>query len=360
MTRDEFASAINKKYSPNTAIPVGRVVRPNCLSTTSLEMDIATGGGWRWGRTHLIYGPEDSGKTTLASRMCSEVSRYCRNCREINCSCGNFERCRTLWIDKEGTLDPVWAATNGMSSEEDLVVLPDCGEDVVDIGNAAIRDEVFDCIVLDSVDATRPIKELEESSNGPHQMGRHAKLVNDMVRKWNNTSLDIRSEGKKQPLILLINQIRSSMSMYGSPFSVPGGDAQKFYSSVIIRLKRSSINPADTPNAFVEISGVVERNKGAIAKREFTFNLALQPHNIVANGKVAASYEPGEVNNIESIIKHLRKADFIKCGGGKWSFELPDKGKVEAVGKGGLFEAIKADEEIYQTLYDLTVKSMEI
>ena len=188
------------------------------VSTGSIGLDIALGiGGVPRGRIVEIYGPESSGKTTLALHIVSEAQKKGGTC---------------AFIDAEHALDPVYARKLNVDVEELLISQPDAGEQALEIADTLVRSGAIDVIVIDSVAALVPRAELEGEMGDTH-VGLQARLMSQALRKLTG------SINRSQCLIIFINQIRMKIGvMFGSPETTTGGNALKFYSSVRLDIRR--------------------------------------------------------------------------------------------------------------------------
>ncbi len=188
------------------------------LSTGSLSLDVALGiGGLPRGRIIEIYGPESSGKTTLALHVLAEAQK--------NGGVGAF-------IDAEHALDPVYAAKLGVDLDDLLVSQPDTGEQALEIADTLVRSGAIDVLVIDSVAALTPRAELE-GEMGDSLPGLQARLMSQALRKIT------ASVSKSKTMVIFINQIRMKIGvMYGSPETTTGGNALKFYASVRLDIRR--------------------------------------------------------------------------------------------------------------------------
>jgi len=188
------------------------------LSTGSLSLDVALGiGGLPKGRIIEIYGPESSGKTTLALHVLAEAQK--------NGGVGAF-------IDAEHALDPVYAAKLGVDLDDLLVSQPDTGEQALEIADTLVRSGAIDVLVIDSVAALTPRAELE-GEMGDSLPGLQARLMSQALRKIT------ASVSKSKTMVIFINQIRMKIGvMYGSPETTTGGNALKFYASVRLDIRR--------------------------------------------------------------------------------------------------------------------------
>jgi recombination protein RecA len=196
----------------------GQVVETEAVSTGSLGLDIALGiGGLPRGRVVEIYGPESSGKTTLALHCVAEAQKAGGQC---------------AFIDAEHALDPGYAKKLGVNLEDLLISQPDAGEQALEIADTLVRSGAIDIIVIDSVAALVPRAELEGEMGDAH-VGLQARLMSQALRKLTGTI------SRSQCMIIFINQIRMKIGvMFGSPETTSGGNALKFYASVRLDIRR--------------------------------------------------------------------------------------------------------------------------
>ncbi len=188
------------------------------ISTGSLGLDIALGiGGLPRGRVVEIYGPESSGKTTLTLQVIAEAQKAGGTC---------------AFIDAEHALDPVYAESLGVDTENLLVSQPDTGEQALEIADMIVRSGAVDVVVIDSVAALTPKAEIEGEMGDSH-VGLQARLMSQALRKMTG------SIKHSNTLVVFINQIRMKIGvMFGSPETTTGGNALKFYSSVRLDIRR--------------------------------------------------------------------------------------------------------------------------
>ena len=196
--------------SPHEKIPA--------ISTGSLGLDIALGiGGLPRGRVVEIYGPESSGKTTLALQVIAEAQKGGGTC---------------AFIDAEHALDPLYARNLGVNIDDLLVSQPDTGEQALEICDMIVRSGAVDVVVIDSVAALTPKAEIE-GEMGDHHVGLQARLMSQALRKMTGNI------NNSNTLVVFINQIRIKIGvMFGSPETTTGGNALKFYSSVRLDIRR--------------------------------------------------------------------------------------------------------------------------
>ncbi len=211
---------IEKQFGEGAIMPLGsdQVGKIEGISTGSLSLDIALGGqGIPRGRVVEIFGPESSGKTTLALHVVAMAQRS-----------GGI----AAFIDVEHALDPSWAKKLGVELETLLVSQPGCGEEAMQITEMLIRSNAVDVIVIDSVAALVPQKELEGEIGDTH-VGLQARLMSQSMRKLTGAI------SKSKTSVIFINQLREKIGvMFGSPETTPGGLALKFYSSCRIDIRR--------------------------------------------------------------------------------------------------------------------------
>ncbi|MGB0820373.1 MAG: recombinase RecA, partial [Parvibaculales bacterium] len=214
-------SQIEKNYGKGSVMKLGdpeNVVEIEAISTGSLGLDVALGiGGLPKGRIIEIYGPESSGKTTLALHTVAEAQK-------TGGICG--------FIDAEHALDPAYANKLGVNIEELLISQPDNGEQALEIADTLVRSGAVDVLVIDSVAALTPRAELE-GDMGDSLPGLQARLMSQALRKLTG------SISRSNTMVIFINQIRMKIGvMFGSPETTTGGNALKFYSSCRLDIRR--------------------------------------------------------------------------------------------------------------------------
>ncbi len=211
---------IERNYGSGSIMRLGdnKSVDIEAISTGSLGLDIALGiGGLPKGRIIEIYGPESSGKTTLALQVVASAQKTDGIC---------------AFIDAEHALDPVYAKNLGVDVDKLLVSQPDAGEQALEIADTLVRSGAVDVLVIDSVAALVPKAELE-GDMGDHHVGLHARLMSQALRKLTS------SISKSNAMVIFINQIRMKIGvMFGSPETTTRGNALKFYSSVRLDIRR--------------------------------------------------------------------------------------------------------------------------
>jgi len=218
---DAALSQIERAFGKGSIMKLGKnekAMEIETVSTGSLGLDIALGvGGLPRGRVVEIYGPESSGKTTLALHCLAEAQKKGGIC---------------AFIDAEHALDPIYARKLGVNVDELLISQPDTGEQALEIADTLVRSGAIDVLVVDSVAALVPRAELE-GEMGDVQPGSQARLMSQALRKLT------ASISRSNTMVIFINQIRMKIGvMYGSPETTTGGHALKFYASVRLDIRR--------------------------------------------------------------------------------------------------------------------------
>jgi recombination protein RecA len=218
---DAALSQIERAFGKGSIMRLGKGGKPieiESVSTGSLGLDIALGiGGLPRGRVVEIYGPESSGKTTLALHCVAEAQKRGGIC---------------AFIDAEHALDPIYARKLGVNIDDLLISQPDTGEQALEICDTLVRSGAVEVLVIDSVAALVPRAELE-GEMGDNQPGMQARLMSQALRKLT------ASISRSNTMVIFINQIRMKIGvMYGSPETTTGGNALKFYASVRLDIRR--------------------------------------------------------------------------------------------------------------------------
>ena len=218
---DAALSQIERAFGKGSVMKLGtqdQIAETEVISTGSLGLDIALGiGGLPRGRIIEIYGPESSGKTTLALQVIAEAQKNGGTC---------------AFVDAEHALDPGYAKKLGVHVDELLISQPDAGEQALEIADTLVRSGAIDVLVIDSVAALVPRAELEGEMGDSH-VGLHARLMSQALRKLTG------SISKSKCMVIFINQIRLKIGvMFGNPETTTGGNALKFYASVRLDIRR--------------------------------------------------------------------------------------------------------------------------
>jgi recombination protein RecA len=217
---DAALGQIERAFGKGSVMRLGQreIVETEVISSGSISLDIALGiGGLPRGRVIEVYGPESSGKTTLALHAIAEAQKLGGTC---------------AFVDAEHALDPVYAKKLGVNIDELLLSQPDGGEQALEITDTLVRSGAVDVLVVDSVAALVPRAELE-GEMGDHHVGLQARLMSQALRKLTG------SVSKSNTMVIFINQIRLKIGvMFGNPETTTGGNALKFYSSIRMEIRR--------------------------------------------------------------------------------------------------------------------------
>lgn len=285
---------IEKDYGKGAIMRLGDydITGIEAISTGNIAIDVALGiGGLPKGRITEIYGPESSGKTTLALHIIAEAQK----------SGGE-----AAFIDAEHALDPIYAKNLGVDIEKLLVAQPDNGEQALEIAEALVRSNAIDLIVIDSVAALVPKQELE-GTMGSAQVAVQARLMSQALRKLTG------HVNKTNSTIIFINQLREKVGvMYGNPEVTPGGRALKFYSSVRIEIRKGKTITENGEVVGNHTKIKVVKNKVAPPFKEVEFDV----------------YYGKGISNDSTLINLAVKLDVIEKAGSWYSY------KGEKIGQG--------------------------
>ncbi|HEX6922574.1 MAG TPA: recombinase RecA [Bacillales bacterium] len=313
---DQALNKIEKQFGKGSIMKLGEQAdrKVSAVSSGSLTLDVALGvGGYPRGRIIEIYGPESSGKTTVALHAIAEVQR---------------DGGQAAFIDAEHALDPVYAERLGVDTNELLLSQPDTGEQALEIAEALVRSGAVDIVVIDSVAALVPRAEIEGEMGDSH-VGLQARLMSQALRKLSGAI------SKSKTMAIFINQIREKVGvMFGNPETTPGGRALKFYSSVRLEVRR-----AETLKKGDEMVGNRARIK-------------------VVKNKVAPPFKKAEVDIMygEGISKEGEILDvgagenIIQKSGAWYSYEGERLGQGRENAKLYLKENVEVAEQISQKI----------
>ncbi|MBO4554755.1 MAG: recombinase RecA [Clostridia bacterium] len=298
----------------------GSVQQVEAISTGCLTLDIALGiGGIPKGRIVEIYGPESSGKTTVALHCVAEVQRA-----------GGT----AAFIDAEHALDPVYAGKLGVQLENLYISQPDNGEQALDIVETLVRSAAIDLIVVDSVAALTPQAEIDGDMGDSH-VGLQARLMSQALRKLTAVS------SKSKCTIIFINQLREKVGvMYGNPETTPGGKALKFYASVRIDIRKA--------DALKDGSDVI----GNHVKAKIVKNKVAPPFKVA---EFDIMYGSG-ISNTGCVLDLAVEKGIIQKGGSWFSYNDEKIGQ----GRDRVLDYFKANPEFFDEIYSQVREAYDI
>ncbi len=312
----DAVDAIRAKFGDDSIMKLGekQKVNVNAVPTGSLGLDWALGiGGVPRGRIIEIFGPESSGKTTLALHIVAEAQKMGGVC---------------AYIDAEHAMDPQYASRLGVKIDDLLISQPDTGEQALDIVDSLIRTNKIDVVVIDSVAALTPKSEIEGDMGALH-IGTQARLMSQALRKL--TAIVARSKS----VVIFLNQIRMQIGvMFGNPETTPGGKALKFYSSVRLDIRRIAQIKKGEEIMGGRVRVKVVKNKVAAPFKQTEFDL-MYNEGISKEGEIIALGE---------------KYDIIQKSGASYSFGETKMGRGYDATRQFLKENHEIRENILKTI----------
>ncbi|MBR6243036.1 MAG: recombinase RecA [Ruminococcus sp.] len=303
---------IEKKYGAGAIMRLGqsKTLDVEAIPTGSLTLDMALGiGGVPRGRIIEIYGPESSGKTTVALSIIAQAQKL-----------GG----EVAFIDVEHALDPVYSKALGVNTDELLVSQPDSGEQALEIAEALIRSGAIDVIVIDSIAAMTTRAEIDGEMGDLH-VGQLARLMSQAMRKLT------AAISKSNCVAIFINQVREKIGvMYGNPETTPGGRALKFYASVRIEVRKGEVIKSGSEIIGAETKCKVVKNKVAPPFKEAHFDMM---------------YGQG-ISRVGELLDIATELDIIKKGGSWFSYKDQKLGQ----GRDNVKELLKNDEALMKEI----------
>ena len=291
---EEAISQIRSKFGDGSIMRLGEAkkMQVDAIPTGCLSLDLALGiGGVPRGRVIEIYGPESSGKTTLAQHVIAEVQKL-----------GGL----AAFVDAEHALDPAYAEKIGVKINDMLISQPDTGEQALDIVETLVRSGAVDVIVVDSVAALVPKAEIEGEMGDSH-MGLQARLMSQALRKLTGIV------SKTKTCVIFINQIRMKIGVvFGNPETTTGGTALKFYASMRIEVRRSAQLKKDEKVIGNQVNVKVVKNKVAPPFRTTTFE-------IMYNEGISLSGDTLDTGVLYGVIAKNGNSYTFPAGGGSAS-----------------------------------------
>ncbi|MCS6789261.1 MAG: recombinase RecA [Patescibacteria group bacterium] len=322
---DNLLSVLQDKFGEGAIMKLGddKKIEVPTVSTGSFSLDLALGGGGLpRGRIIEIFGPEGSGKTTLALTVVAQIQR---------------EGGKAAFIDAEHALDPEYAKKLGVKINELLISQPDNGEEALNILESLVRSGMISVVVVDSVAALTPKAEIE-GEMGAQFIGLQARLMSQALRKLTAIT------AKTQTLIIFINQIRMQVGVFfGNPETTPGGRALKFYASVRIDVRRTAQIKKGEEVVGSRIKAKVVKNKIAPPFRSAEFDLI--------HGR-GISYEA-------DILNIAIKYDVVKKSGQTYFFNKDNEQIKLGVGFEASRQKLEEDKNLLKSIKNQVLKKIE-
>lgn len=333
--------AMRARFGSNTAVTASTVQQPERISTGSFMLDFSLLGGIPHNRISMFVGERHSGKSTMADKVIGNAQRQ-------------YPDQKVVKVDVEGTSDAVWTAKNGVDTDELILVQPETGESACDMVDALVRTKEVSLVVVDSIAALTPMKEIDASAEDAH-VGLQARLVGSMVRKVTAGLIAERNRGHLVT-VLFINQFRSKIggfAGYGEPRSIPGGKALEFATSVQIIMKNREMAGKDEYD--VETIGVnehsydIKKNKLNSGPRQGEFRL-------LRVDDPDLGLAEAEIDDAATMLGYAKKFGYYTGGGSSWRLAFAEddhkfRGLSDAV------QAIYQDRDLYWRLRNVLIRT---
>lgn len=307
---------------------------PGRIPTGIFPIDLASGGGIPLQRISLLWGKEDSMKTTIAMLLVAQAQRM-------------FPKKKAVWVDVEAVFAKSWATTMGVNVDELIYIQPDNAEQVVDMVEGVLRTEDASLVVIDSLAAMVTQGELDKPAEDAI-VGKSGLVVNKLYRKVTHALGDARREGR-HPTLLVINQVRQKIGvMYGSDEALPGGKSFPFGSSMSLRVYGKTVMETAVSKilpAYMEVSVQIKKHKVPILANTAVAQIALQP--IPEYG-----LNVGESYDWNTLLSYLKSLGLMTKDGKKgWQLIHPATGEIEK---------FKVQDELKEKVYDGSDYGLEL
>ena len=284
-TLAEVLAGIRKDKGEKVIVYGNKIPIVRRLPTGIFEFDFYTGGGFPCGRYSIVYGPESSCKTNVALKAVATAQKYPPPCN------------KAMWVNIEQSFDPIWAERMGVNTSELLVVQAGYGEEAIDLVDALVRADDVGIVVVDSMAGLIASKEIAQSVEH-YDIGTSALLIKRMVNKL-MVSFCEEQKRDHDPCVILINQTRYKPGvLYGDPETMPGGEAQKFLSSLRVRFRASNvIDKATNTLMFKDTSAIIKKAKVPVRAVNFDFKLCVHAHD---------DLNVGDTDSFNTVKGHLQ------------------------------------------------------
>lgn len=319
----DVLAGIRKDKGDKVVVMGNKIPIVRRLATGIFEFDFYTGGGFPCGRYSIVYGPESSNKTNLCLKAVAAAQKLAPPCNKV------------IWVNIEQSFDPIWAEKMGVDTKSLLVVQAGYGEEAIDLVDALVRAEDVALVVVDSMAGLIASKEIAQSVES-YDIGSSALLIKRMVNKL---MIAFCEEQKRDhdPCVILINQTRYKPGvLFGDPETMPGGEAQKFLSSLRVRLNSKNItDKALNMVLFKDTRVVVKKAKVPVRAASFDFSLCVHAHD---------ELQIGDTNSFNMIKSHLQALNLLEKHKDGWKVMVAgNKGKSVAV----MFTTLSAIADTY-------------
>lgn len=343
MSVKSLMGMVNKKYGAGTMLMAddAHALTIDRLPFGVFDLDMKIGGGMPRGRFIMIKGGFSTSKTQLAIKGLVSAQSRCRFCNtpmhlydahgeyhEMDCACKKRVPMTCVWLDAEHSYDKLWMSKHGVDNAQVYVIQPTSAEQAVDVVTECIRDCSVDYLVVDSVASLPPIKEVESSAE-QKSMGDFAKLMNQGLRKWISESNSQKLLATTKCTVVLINQMRKSLSMYGSPDTSPGGMGLDHFCSLVLMIKRKEWieSAAGERHVGISVDFSVVKNKTAPKAGGGEYSIYFVP--------VPGRYDVGDTDVVTQVLRLASYWGLIKKSG-SWLYFPGDK-KFQGIEKSAAY-----------------------
>lgn len=342
MKLKELVKESAKTYKDDKIMTIGvKSEDPRRIPTGVFAFDLATGGGIPAGRATVLFGPEDSAKTSLGLKLIASAQRM-------------FPDKQAVVVDVEGVFSKTWARTLGVDVDNLVYIHPDNAEQMVDLVEGILYTDDVSVVLVDSLAALVTIQELDKSAEDAI-VGRTGLVINKFYRKASMALGKARREGR-EPTLVCINQLRSKIGvMYGDPETMPGGRAFKYASSMTIRFYGKDVMEtavSKTLPAYKEISINIKKHKVPILATKAVAQVALLPipeYNL----------EVGDAYDWNTLLSYLKSMELLRKVEKDWQLTDPTTGEITSFKKQDeLKKKVYADQEYGQHLKSALIEAM--
>lgn len=301
-------AAVNKRYGKRSVVTARQIKQPHRISTGIFSLDFATLGGIPHNRCTGAIGEKHAGKTTLASLLCASAQLM-------------YPDQQPVVVDVEGTFDSTWAEKLGVNPDQLLVSHCHSGEMAVDVTDALIGSKEVSLVIVDSIAALTPMKEIEDSAEDAH-VGIQAKLVSNMVRRVTTSMIEQRKRDH-YVTVLFINQFRAKIggfARFGEPRSEPGGRALGYALSLGMTIKNKENKGKDNNGLDDVITDSI--HPFTITKNKMNGGPRAGEFRMVREYEEDTGLSEGQIDNAETMLAFAKKFHLYHGGGSKWFLEF--------------------------------------